>query len=119
MKLIIALIRPERLEAVQRELQAVLHEGDNYRLTVRQVEGHGRQQGEVEYVRGQSVRARMVSRLEITIGVNDDYLDPAIAAIVKGARTGAAGAVGDGKIFVLPLLDCIRIRTGERGGTAI
>jgi nitrogen regulatory protein P-II 1 len=100
-------------------LQAVLHEGDNYRLTVRQVEGHGRHQGEVEYVRGQPVRSRMVSRLEITIGVNDDYVDPAVDAIVRGARSGSAGAVGDGKIFVLPLLDCIRIRTGERGGKAI
>lgn len=116
MKLIIAVIRPERLEAVQRELQAVLDEEDNYRLTVRPVEGHGRQQGEVEYVRGQAVRARMVSRVEITIGVNDDYLNPAIDAIVRGARSGAAGAVGDGKIFVLSLLDCVRIRTGERGG---
>ena len=119
MKLIIAIIRPERLESVQRALQSVLNEGDNYRLSVRPIEGHGRQHGEVEYVRGQAVRARMVPRLEITIGVNDTYVGPAVDAIVKGARTGKSGEVGDGKIFVLPLEDCIRIRTGERGGHAI
>jgi len=119
MKLVIAVIRPERLESVQRELQAVLNEGDNYRLTVRPVEGHGRQHGEVEYVRGRAVRARMVSRVELTIGVNDAYLEPTVNAIVKGARTGTDGEVGDGKIFVLPLEECIRIRTGERGGKAI
>jgi nitrogen regulatory protein P-II 1 len=118
MKLIIAIIRPERQEDVQRELVTSLDEGDNYRLTVRPVEGHGRQQGEVEYVRGQAVRSRMVSRVEITIGVNDEYVTPAIDAIIRGARSGK-GRVGDGKIFVLPMDDCIRIRTGERGGQAI
>ncbi len=119
MKLIVAIVRPERLDAVQRELQAVLNEGDQYRLTVRAVEGHGRQQGEVEYVRGQPVRSRMVSRVEVTIGVNDDYVEPAVAAILRGARGAEGGEVGDGKIFVLPLDDCVRIRTGERGRSAI
>jgi len=118
MKLIMAVIRPERLEAVQRELESVLKEGDHYRITVRPVEGHGRQQGEVEYVRGQPVRARMVSRLELTLGVNDPFVEPAVDAIVRGARSGA-GEVGDGKIFVLPLEQVVRIRTGERGGAAI
>jgi nitrogen regulatory protein P-II 1 len=119
MKLIIAIIRPERLDAVQRELQAILNEGDNYRLTVRPVEGHGRQHGEVEYVRGQAVRSRMVPRVELTVGVNDPYVDPAIEAIIRGGRTGQKGEVGDGKIFVVPLDECVRIRTGERGGAAI
>ena len=119
MKLIIAIIRPERLEAVQHELVTVLDEGDSYRLTVRPVEGHGRQQGEVEYVRGQRVQSRMVSRVEITVGVNDKYVEPAIEAIIRGARSGPKGQVGDGKIFVVPLDDCVRIRTGERGGQAI
>jgi nitrogen regulatory protein P-II 1 len=119
MKLIIAVIRPERLDTVQRELQSVLHEGDHYRVTVRPVEGHGRQQGEVEYVRGQAVRSRMVPRIEITVGLNEQYVEPAVEAIIRGARTGAAGEVGDGKIFIVPLEDCVRIRTGERGGAAI
>ena len=122
MKLIIAIVRPERLELVQRALQEVLDEGDNYRLTVKPVEGHGRQHGEVEYVRGKSVRARAVTRVEVTIGLNDEYVAPAIEAIIRGARSGSSGGsgeVGDGKIFVLPLDECVRIRTGERGGKAI
>ncbi len=116
MKLIIAIIRPEQLESVQTALQAVLDEDDNYRLTVEAVEGHGAQHGEVEYVRGQPVRPRLVPKLRLMIGVNDAYAEPAVNAIVNGARTGE---VGDGKIFVLPLDDCVRIRTGERGGMAI
>ncbi len=119
MKLIIAIIRLERLDPVQHELQSILNEGDNYRLTIRPVEGHGRQHGEVEYVRGQPVRARMVQRVEITVGLNDRYVEPAIEAIVRGARSGTAGEVGDGKIFVVPLEQCVRIRTGERGEAAI
>lgn len=116
MKLIIAIIRPERLEAVQVELRKVLDENDNYRLTVQSVEGHGAQQGEVEFFRGQAVRPRLIPKLQVTVGVNDAYAQPAIDAIMRGARSGN---VGDGKIFVLPLEDCIRIRTGERGGKAI
>jgi nitrogen regulatory protein P-II 1 len=118
MKLIIAIIRPERLEAVQEALQAALDEGDNYRLTAQTVDGHGRQEGELEYFRGQQVRQRTVQKTQVTIGVNDAYVEPAIAAILKGARTDG-GAIGDGKIFVLPLEECVRIRTGERGGGAI
>ncbi|MFO0973055.1 MAG: P-II family nitrogen regulator [Phycisphaerae bacterium] len=118
MKLIIAIIRPERLDAVQSALQVVLDEDDNYRLTVQPVEGHGRLRGEVEYVRGQPVRPQMVGRLQLTIAVNDRYVEPTIGAIAHAARSGA-GAVGDGKIFVLPLDDCVRIRTGEHGPTAV
>lgn len=116
MKLITAIIRPERLEAVQRELQGVLDEADHYRLTVEMVEGHGRQEGEVEIYRGQRFRANLVEKLKLTLGVNDAYADKAIEAIVRGARTGQ---VGDGKIFVTALEDCIRIRTGERGASAV
>ena len=118
MKLIIAIIRPERLEAVQEALQAALDEGDNYRLTAQTVDGHGRQEGELEYFRGQQVRQRTVQKTQVTIGVNDAYVEPAIRAIMEGARTGS-GEIGDGKIFVLPLEECVRIRTGERGGAAI
>ena len=118
MKLIIAIVRPERLEAVQTALQAALDEGDNYRLTVQTVDGHGRQAGEIEYFRGQSVRQRLVQKSQLTIGVNDLYVEPVIQAIVRAARTGE-GEVGDGKIFVLPLEECVRIRTAERGGSAI
>jgi nitrogen regulatory protein P-II 2 len=118
MKLIIAIIRPERLAAVQDALQKALDEDDNYRLTVCTVDGHGRQAGEVEYFRGQAVRQRLVQKTQITVGVNDKYVEPAINAILAAARTGS-GEVGDGKIFVMPLDECVRIRTGERGGNAI
>ncbi len=116
MKLINAIIRPERLEATQRELRAVLDEQDNYRITVSPVRGHGAQRGEVEYVRGQAVQPPMVERVQVTIAVNDHYVEPAVQAILRGARTGD---VGDGKIFVQPLEECIKIRTGERGPGAI
>ena len=118
MKLILAIIRPERLDAVQTALQGALDEGDGYRVTAQTVDGHGRQTGEIEYFRGQAVRQRLVQKTQITIGVNDAYVEPAIQAILGAARTGS-GEIGDGKIFVLPLEECVRIRTGERGGGAI
>ena len=116
MKLITAIIRPERLEAVQQQLQGVLDEEDHYRLTVETVEGHGRQEGEVEIYRGQRLRENLVEKLKLTLGVNDAYVEKAIGAILSGARTGQ---VGDGKIFIASLDDCVRIRTGERGTGAI
>lgn len=119
MKLIVAIIRPERLDAVQEELQGALDEDDNYRITVDAVEGHGAQPGEVELFRGQAVRPRMIPKTRIMVGVNDKYVEPATQAILRAARTEGGGAVGDGKIFIMPLDECIRIRTGERGGDAI
>ncbi len=119
MKLVIAVIRPERLGAVQEELQKVLDEGGHYRLTVDTVEGHGAAEGEVEIFRGRSVRPRLIPRTRVMIAVNDAYVEKTVDAIIAGARTEGGGAVGDGKIFVQPLEDVIRIRTGERGGTAI
>jgi nitrogen regulatory protein P-II 2 len=116
MRMITAIIRPERLESVQQELQAVLDEEDHYRLTVETVEGHGRQEGEVEIYRGQRLRANLVEKLKLTLGVNEAYVEKAVEAIVRGARTGR---VGDGKIFITALEECVRIRTGERGGSAI
>jgi nitrogen regulatory protein P-II 1 len=116
MKLIHAIIRPERLEAVQHELRAVLDEQDHYRMTVHSVEGHGRQEGRVEIIRGRTARPRLVEKLQVTIALNDAYVEPAIDAILRGARTGE---VGDGKIFVTALEQCVRIRTGERGGGAV
>lgn len=118
MKLILAIIRPDKLGAVQEALKAALDEGDNYRLTVESVEGHGRQHGLVEYFRGQEVKAPLVHKTRIMLGVNDKYVEPAIEAIVRAAR-GDGQTAGDGKIFVLPIEECVRIRTGERGGEAI
>ncbi len=115
MKLITAIIRPEQLDDVQHFLD---DQGFNV-ITVSDVRGWGRQRGALEVYRGQEVEERLVSKLKLEIAVNDDRLDAAIDAIVRGARTGETGRVGDGKIFVQALEDCIRIRTGETGANAI
>src|ERR687893_244454 len=108
MKLIVAIIRPEKLEAVQ----AALNEGDVYLMTVSDVRGCGRQRGFTEVYRGTEFQVRLLPKLEIA--VNDAFVEAAIEAIVHAGRTGDTGQVGDGKIFVLDLDDCVRIRTGER-----
>ena len=115
MKLIIAIIRPDNLEAVQNALVSV----EVFRLTVLEVQGFGRQLGYTEVYRGTEYKMQLLKKLQLEIGVNDDFVEPTIEAIIKAGRTEPDGNIGDGKIFVLPLEDCVRIRTGERGGTAI
>jgi len=115
MKLIIAIIQPHRLEAVKQALAEV----EVFRLTVMDVQGFGRERGHAEAFRGREFTVNLTRKVQLMIAVNDHFLEPTIDAIIKGARTGPQGQVGDGKIFVLPLEDCIRIRTGERGGEAI
>lgn len=115
MKLIIAVIQPSRLEAVKQALADV----EVFRLTVMDVQGFGRQKGHSELYRGHEVTVNLVRKVQLMIAVNDTFLQPTIDAIIKGGRSGATGEVGDGKVFVVPLEDCIRIRTGERGGEAI
>jgi nitrogen regulatory protein P-II 1 len=112
MKLIIAVIQPHRLDEVKKELYAA-----NVNLmTVTEVLGHGRQVGIDEYYRGVKETGNLLRKVQIEIAVNDDFVEPTIKAIINGARTGK---IGDGKIFVLDLPRCIRIRTGEEGGKAI
>ncbi len=115
MKLIVAVIRPEKLEAVKDALAEV----EVFRLTVSDVQGFGRQKGQTEIYRGQEYTVGLVRKVRLEIAVNEDFVEPTIGAIVRAARTGEGGKVGDGKIFVLPLHDVIRIRTGERGSEAI
>ncbi len=115
MKLITAIIRPEQLDDVQHFLD---DQGFDV-MTVSDVRGSGLQRGHLEVYRGQEVEERLISKLKLEIAVNDDRVDAAIDAIVRGARTGETGRVGDGKIFVQALEDCIRIRTGETGGRAV
>ena len=115
MKLIIAIIQPDRLEAVKTALAEV----EVFRMTVMDVQGFGRQQGQTEVYRGHEFTVNLVRKVQLMIAVNEEFRQPTIDAIIRGARTGPAGQIGDGKIFVLPLEDCIRIRTGERGGEAI
>ena len=83
------------------------------------VQGFGRQRGQTEVYRGHEFTVNLLRKVQLMIAVNDNFLQPTIDAILRGARTGPSGEIGDGKIFVLPLEDCIRIRTGERGGEAI
>ncbi|MEX2112953.1 MAG: P-II family nitrogen regulator [Pirellulales bacterium] len=115
MKLIVAIIQPTRLEAVKTALTEV----EVFRLTVMDVQGFGRQKGHTEVYRGHEIAVNLLRKVQLQIAVNDQFVEPTINAIIKGGRTGASGEIGDGKIFVLPLEDCIRIRTGERGGEAI
>ena len=115
MKLITAVIRPEKLEDVQNALS----ECDIYLMTVTDVRGCGRQRGHTEVYRGTEVNIRLLPKLKLEIAVNDAFVEPAIEAIVHSARSGHAGHLGDGKIFIRPLDDCVRIRTGERGEQAI
>jgi nitrogen regulatory protein P-II 2 len=114
-KLIIAVIQPHRLEAVKQALAEV----EVFRLTVMDVQGFGRQRGHTEAYRGHEFSVNLLRKVQVMIAVNDAFLEPTIDAIVKAGHTGQSGEIGDGKIFVLPLEDCIRIRTGERGGEAI
>jgi nitrogen regulatory protein P-II 1 len=115
MKMVVAIIRPEKLEAVQ----AALNERDVYLMTVSDVRGCGRQRGYTEMYRASEFQVRLLPKLKLEIAVNEAFVEATIEAIVHAARTGDTGQVGDGKIFVLALDDAVRIRTGERGGPAI
>jgi nitrogen regulatory protein P-II 2 len=112
MKLIIAIIQPHRLDEVLQELD----KKEVYLKTVTNVLGCGRQKGVTEVYRGVKEAGTLLKKVRLEIAVNDNYVKPTVEAIVKGARTGN---IGDGKIFVLPLEDCIRIRSGETGKVAI
>ena len=115
MKLIVAIIRPEKLD----EVQLALAERDVYLMTVTDVRGCGRQRGHTEVYRGQEVQTRLIPKLKLEIAVNEAFVEATVEAIVHSARTGGTGTIGDGKIFVLSLEDAVRIRTGESGPAAI
>lgn len=112
MKLIIAIIQQEKLEAVMKELD----DSQVYLRTVSPVLGCGRQKGHSEVYRGMKEVVNLLKKIRIEIAVNEDFVEPAVQAIIKGARTEN---IGDGKIFVQELPECIRIRTGERGKEAV
>ncbi len=115
MKLIIAIIQPSRLEAVKASLAAI----EVSRLTVLDCQGFGRQKGQKLGFDAPAYATNLLSKVELQIAVNDEFVEPTITAIAMSAKSEGEGQVGDGKIFVLPLEDCIRIRTGERGREAI
>ena len=112
MKLIIAYIQPERLNNVEQ----ALYEREVYKISVTNALGCGQQRGYTESYRGVEIEVNLLKKVRIEIAVNEGFVQPTIDAIIKGARTGQ---IGDGKIFIVDLVECIRIRTGETGGEAI
>lgn len=112
MKLIIAIIQPHKLEDVLQELD----KNEIYLKTVSNVLGCGRQKGRTEVYRGRKETGNLLKKVRLEIAVNEKFVGPTVSAIIKGAKTGE---IGDGKIFILELAECVRIRTGEKGGEAI
>lgn len=112
MKLIIAYIQPEKLNDVKQEL----YKSEIFKMSVTNALGCGQQKGYRESYRGVDMEVNLLKKVRLEIAVNEDFVQPTIDAIIKGARTGE---IGDGKIFVLDLVECIRIRTGETGNVAI
>jgi len=113
MKLITAIIQPDKLD----EVREALIRAEITRISVSRCTGHGRQEN-TEIYRGQVVVPNLRNKVRLDIACNDDFVEIAVQAILASARHGG-GEIGDGKIFVTPLEECIRIRTGERGGQAI
>ncbi len=112
MKLIIAYIQPHKLQDVKKSL----YEAEVYKMSVTNALGCGEQHGYEESYRGIKFEVNLLKKVRLEIGVNENFVEKTIDAIIKGAKTGQ---IGDGKIFVVDLPECIRIRTGDRGNEAI
>lgn len=112
MKLVIAYIQPEKLNDVKQEL----YKAEIHKMSVTNALGCGQQKGYHESYRGVDIEVNLLKKVRLEIALNESFVDKAIDAIIKGARSGT---IGDGKIFVLPLEKCYRIRTGETGNDAI
>jgi len=112
MKLVIAYIQPEKLSDVKQALYAA----EVFKISVSNAMGCGQQKGYHETYRGVDVEVNLLKKVRIEIAVNDNFVRPTVDAIIQGARTGN---IGDGKIFIIPMEECIRIRTGEEGSKAI
>lgn len=112
MKMIIAVIQPDKLG----DVKDALHSAKITKMTASNVIGCGQQMGYTEKYRGIPMEINLLKKVELRIAVNEEFVQPTIDAVIKGARTGK---IGDGKIFVLDLPQCIRIRTGETGPGAI
>ena len=112
MKYVISVIQPDRLDEVLKRLE----EKEIHLVTVSDVVGRGRQKGIAEVYRGHKEKGSLLRKTKLEIAVNEAFVEPTIRAIIDGAKTGQ---IGDGKIFVLDLPECIRIRTGEKGNEAI
>ena len=114
MKLITAIIQEEKLDQVR---EALIN-AEITRITVSRVSGHGRQET-IDIYRGKKVVPNLIPKIRLDIAVNDAFVDITVDTIINAAKSEDDGKVGDGKIFITPLEECIRIRTNERGGIAI
>lgn len=112
MKLVIAYIQPHKLNEVKQEL----YKAEVYKMSVTNALGCGQQMGYHESYRGIDIEVNLLKKTRLEIGINEDFVERTVDAIIKGARTGE---IGDGKIFILDLHQCIRIRSGETGSEAI
>jgi nitrogen regulatory protein P-II 1 len=112
MKLIIAYIQPHALNEVKQEL----YKAEVFKLSITNAMGCGQQKGYTEHYRGVDMEVNLLKKVRIEIAVNDNFVKPTVDAIIRGARSGE---IGDGKIFILPVEETIRIRTGETGSAAI
>ncbi|MDR0669205.1 MAG: P-II family nitrogen regulator [Treponema sp.] len=112
MKLIVAYIQPHALNDVKQEL----FKAEVYKISVTNAMGCGQQKGYTEQFRGVEMEVNLLKKVRIEIAVNDNFVKPTVDAIIRGARSGE---IGDGKIFILPIEETIRIRTGETGNMAI
>ena len=112
MKLLIAYIQPEKLNAVKQ----ALFKRKIYKLSVTNALGCGQQMGYTEIYRGSDIEVNLLKKVRIEVAINKDFIEAAIEGIIEGARSGN---IGDGKIFILDMTECIRIRTGEKGNDAI
>jgi nitrogen regulatory protein P-II 2 len=112
MKLIVAYIQPHKLQDVKKSL----YKAEVFKLSVTNAVGCGAQKGYHESYRGVDVEVNLLKKVRLEIAVNEDFVPRTVDAIIEGARTGN---IGDGKIFVVDLPECIRIRTGERGSAAL
>lgn len=112
MKLVIAYIQPHKLKDVKQ----ALYKAEVYKMSVTNALGCGEQQGYEESYRGVKFEVNLLKKVRLEIALNEDFVEKTIEAIIEGAKTGK---IGDGKIFVLELAECVRIRTGDRGNKAI
>ncbi len=112
MKLIIAYIQPHKLNDVKEEL----YKAEVFKMSVTTALGCGQQKGYTESYRGVDIEVNLLKKTRIEIGVNDDFVQKTVDAIIRGARSGE---IGDGKIFIVPIEEAIRIRSGEKGHAAI
>ena len=112
MKLIVAYIQPHKLQDVKK----ALYKADVCKMSVTNALGCGEQHGYEESYRGIKFEVNLLKKVRLEIALNDDFVDKAVDAIIEGARTKE---IGDGKIFVMDLVDCVRIRTGDKGDAAI